>query len=259
MSPGAVAINVLQFASIVGLLLAAFRLYTARISRRYRYFFIFLLFSAVQITVLMLAGVRSGLYMKIWIVTEPLLWILYVAVVLELYRLVLEQYRGIYTLGRWALYFSITTSVFLSALTLLPRLDSPAFLANRLLSYYFVIERGLVCSLVLFLVLILVLLRGFPVRLSRNIIIHCFLYSLLFLSNTLALLLRGLFGWQISQPVNLLLMSITAICVLMWAILLNAKGEARLVSVSGINPLHEERILTKLNSLNSTVLKVSRN
>ena len=37
--------------------------------------------------------------------------VFYVLMVLELYRLVLEKYKGLYSLGRWALYLSLAISV----------------------------------------------------------------------------------------------------------------------------------------------------
>ena len=42
--------------------------------------------------------------------------------VLELYGLVLERYKGLYTLGRWAMYGAILVSGAVSILTLLPKI-----------------------------------------------------------------------------------------------------------------------------------------
>jgi hypothetical protein len=258
--PSSAAItSYLQVVSLAGFVLAGLRLCASGLASKYRIFLAYLVFSVVHSAVLMNLPVRSAGYMKAFVLTEPLLWLFYILVVLELYRLVLEQYPGLLTLGRWALYGSIAVSVLLSALALLPGLAASAAQKSRVLSWYFVIERGVVCSLLLFLFLILLLLRGYPVRLSRNVVVHCFVYSVFFFSSTAVLLLRGVFDLKVSATVNLIITGITSICALLWAILLSRKGEARLVSLAGFTAEQEESIRTKLETLNTTVLRVSRN
>jgi hypothetical protein len=234
------------------------RLFLSRLYRRYPFFSAYAIFFLVQVVYVATIDTRSKDYLFFYTVTTPLSWIFYVMVVLELYRAVLEEYPGLLTMGRWVMSGSLAVAIVLSALTLLPRLQTPAFQRSKMISYYMVIERGVVCSLMIFLLLILVLLRNFPVRLSRNTIIHSIVYSAFFLSSTLALLLREVFGIRVSSSVNLFIAAFNTVCVFLWAFLLNTKGEARLTSVSSLSPEQEERILTQLHALNTTALRVSR-
>jgi len=96
----------------------------------------------------------------------------YILVVLELYRLVLDRYQGIYTLGQWAMYLAIAISVTISVLALLPRITPRIPEPSRILFREMAVERGVDLSLVLFILLIVLFLSRFPAPLSRNTIVH---------------------------------------------------------------------------------------
>jgi len=258
MSPGATLIYVFQVVTVVGFVLTSVRLYTSGLFRKYRIFFAFLIFSAVLTGTALTMNVRSDLYFKVWTRTEPVLWVFYVLIVLELYRLVLENYKGLYTMGMWAMWGSVVVAILLSSLTLWPRMGGGVYQRSRLLNYYYVIERGVVFSLLLFLFLILLILSRFPIRLSRNVVVHCVVYTAFFLTNTLGLLLRSLFGLGMSRSVSTLLTGATAFCVLLWLIFLDKKGEESQVSAARLGVDQEERILTTLQELNSTLLRSAR-
>jgi hypothetical protein len=258
MLSGAAMNTVFQGLWLLGMLAVAGRLFFSGLHRRYTFFFAYVLLSAFQSAGAFVLPTHSGAYQKFFLVTTPLVWLFYVLVVLELYGLVLEQYPGLLTLGRWAMYGSIGVSVLLSLLALSLRLRNVVAQKSQLLSYYIVIERGLVSSLLIFLFIILILLRNYPVRLSRNVVIHCLVYSAYFLSSTLAMLAAGLFGVRLSAGVNLFISLFNAACAFVWAFFLNRQGEKRLVSVSKLSAEQEERIMAQLNALNTTVLRVSR-
>jgi hypothetical protein len=160
-------------------------------------------------------------------------------------------------LGRWALYAALFLSISISSLLLLPKL-SIARQASRWLGYYMMIERGLACSLLIFLFVILIFLTRYPVPLSRNVIVHCGVYTVFFLTATLAMLLRTLFGFDIARSVNVGISGVNALCAVAWFFCLTPYGEARRVSLPKFDPEHEERILHKLNALNRTVLKAAK-
>jgi len=244
-----------QVVTLIGFAVTCVRLYTSSLARKYRYFFAYLVFSIFQSGVSLTLDVRSPLYLKLWILMEPVLWAFYVLVVLELYSLVLERYKGLYTLVSWTLYASIAIALMRSAASLFHQLGTSSTRQKSfLLPYYFAIERGVVFSLLVFLFLILVVLTRFPVHLSRNVVVHCIVYSTFFLSNTLGLFLRSVLGLTVSSWLSAVQLGITALSVLVWAVFLDQKGETRLVTISGLGPEQEERILNQLSALNSTVL-----
>ncbi|MDQ6664980.1 MAG: hypothetical protein M3Z23_11370, partial [Acidobacteriota bacterium] len=187
----------------------------------------------------------------------PLMWLLYILVVRELYSLIFEGYQGIYTVTRWSMYAAWTLSICLAIVSSTLTWRSNAGISTRV--YYFQIERGIVFGLVLFIPVALFFLSRYPIQLHRNIIVHCFLYSVLFLTDAAALLLDALSPTGISHFANLLLVAFSGCCYLAWALLLTRKGEERNVVVHHrANPAEEDRLLQQLSAMNHTLLQVIR-
>ncbi|HLK49479.1 MAG TPA: hypothetical protein VKT49_15160 [Bryobacteraceae bacterium] len=241
-------------------LLTNVRLVYNGLYKRYRALFAYLVFRFFYTGALLFAFPNTGSRAYLWFftLTEPAIWLFYVLIVIELYSLVLEKHRGLYTLGRWVLYGGLTVSLLISGLALLPELSGGAPQRSRLIPYYLAIERGVDFSLLIFLLLILLWLTQYPVPLSRNVLVHSLAYSILFLSNTAGLLVRVMFGLNLARPVTTLFLAIGAICILMWLIFLTPKGEEVRVSLPSFGPEQEKRILSQLEALNKTLLKVSR-
>ena len=79
------------------------------------------------------------------------------------------------------------------------------------------------------------------------------------LSNSIGFFSQVLFGYRTTTPIDLALTAIFAACVISWMLLLSPKGEEIRVTLVRFSPEQEERILRHLESLNKTMLKVSRN
>jgi hypothetical protein len=260
MTSSAVIFNSLAFVILVSSGLASIKLWRTGLYRRYRALFCYLIdrFLFYLIILFWLSDIRTAAYQKFWAISTPLSWVLSVFLVLELYSLVLEKHKGLATLGRWFQYAGLSVSVLISALALLPQIRTGDVQVSTILTYYYAIERGVDFSLLIFLLFILLWLTRYPVPLSRNVLVHSVVYSTLFLGNTLGLLTRVFFGFQLSRTVSTVLMGIFAACTLVWLVFLNPKGEEVRVSVPRFGPEQEQRILSQLEALNSTLLKVSR-
>jgi len=245
-----------QLASLLGSALVAGKLFHTGLHHRYQFFFLYFIFRVFNGIWPILLDFRSQLYLKFWVITSPMTWAFYFVVVLELYRLVLEKHKGLYTLGRWAMYFGMTVSVGLSVLTLFLRIK-PAQ-RSKVLSYFFPIDRGVTLCLVIFLLLMLFLISRYPVRLSHNVILHSTLYTVFFLSSALGVILSDVFGLQNYGNVNLATTIVSCACVYCWLFFLSPKGEEVKVNLPHLGPEHEERLLQQLDSLNETLLKVAR-
>jgi hypothetical protein len=257
----AALISFFQVVSVLGSALVAVKLYSSGLYRRYRIFFIFFVFRIPYLTCFWIQshhGQNSREYLILFLFSEPVVMLFYILVVMELYGLVLERYKGLYTLGRWAMYAAIVISATISVLMLLPKITPSTPEPSKYLFKEMAVERGVDSSLVLFILLIVMFLGRFPVPLSRNVVVHTGIYAVFFLANTLVLLLRTLFTVTAGEPVDLALVAITAACSVAWWLLLSAKGEEARVSMPHLGPGSEERILRQLDSLNATLLKVSR-
>ncbi|MDQ6708218.1 MAG: hypothetical protein M3Z85_19855, partial [Acidobacteriota bacterium] len=171
--------------------------------------------------------------------------------------LIFQGYQGIYTITRWSMYAAWTISLCLAIVSLTLTWRSSAGISTRV--YYVQIERAIVFGLVLFIPLVLFFLSRYPIQLHRNTVVHCFLYSLLFLVDAAALLSDALAPKGISPMSNILLVTVSGCCYLAWALLLTRKGEERSVVVHHrANPAEEERLLQQLNAMNHTLLQVIR-
>lgn len=252
------ALSFFRWATLAGMAFTSLRLFRCGLHRRYRVFFAFLLFSSVRTAVLLIFPTRTSAYMKIWMLTEPVLWVFYILLVLELYSLILEGHKGLHTLGRWAMYAASAVAFLVSIVSLFAPTDDIQQ-KSRLMPFYLMTERGLLASLLLFLFLLLAFLSRYPLTLSRNAIVHSVVYSVFFLARSIAFLLRSIFGLEISGSVNTLLGGLTAACTVAWLLLLNAKGEERkLVLHAPAGAGHEEFLVRQLNQINATVIRAAR-
>src|SRR4051794_4505835 len=108
---------------LVGSALLASKLYRTGLYRSYPIFFAYFLFRVPNSLWPLLVDTSSATYQKLWICTDPIVLIFYILLMRELYRVVLEKYKGLYTLGRWAMYVAMAIAVLISAATLIPRIN----------------------------------------------------------------------------------------------------------------------------------------
>ncbi len=261
--PGVAIESVLRWVALAGTALLALNLFRLGLSRRYPAFFAFTLYHAVGYTALPLIDIKSSLYAYVWVGLTVVDWVFYAFIVLELCRLVLEKYQGLYSLGKWMMYAGLVVSVAVSALSMLAGFNAAtpqkARTAGRsLLVYLYATDRGVTFCLAIFLLLMLFLLSRYPVPLNRNVLIHATLYTIYFLANSLNEILRTVFGISVFTALDTGLTAIAAACVFAWLLLLNQKGEEVRASFAHFKPETEDRILFHLDTLNSTLLKVGR-
>ena len=235
-----------------------FKLYRTGLYRLYPIFFAFFIFRIPNSIWPYFLDVQSNHYLHVWVLTGPIALGFYVLMVVELYRLVLERYKGLYSLGRWALYISLAISLTISAITLMPRIKPNMPQPSKIINYMLATERGIDTSLAIFIVLILCFLSFFPIVLSWNVRMHALVFSTFFLSNTFVLLVRGLFGLKLGNEMNTILLGITSTSVVAWLVLLRTTGEDFTRAPQRFGPEQERRLLAHLEMLNSAVLRTSR-
>jgi uncharacterized integral membrane protein len=253
----AALINVFQILTLVGAALTAAKLFHTGLHRRYRFFFWYFLFLLPNTTWPLFLSVKGSPYFVLWTVTEPLTWIFHTLVVLELYRLVLEKHKGLYTLGRWAMFAGIGTSVTISLISLIPRLAVSMTEQSKTMFWYLAMERGLMLGLAIFLLFMMGFLVLYTVPISRNVKTHARIYSIFFVSNFLTFLMRSLLGRHVGLLTNTIANAVSTLCVFAWLFLLNPAGEEVQTSQAVISPEQERRVLQHLDALNATLLRVS--
>ncbi|MGC9946386.1 MAG: hypothetical protein ABSF64_08465 [Bryobacteraceae bacterium] len=247
-------INVL---TVAGATLLSVRLYTSGLHRRYRAFLLFLAFFILQNVVMITLGAGSGAYQKVWVLSEPIEWFFYAWVVLELYSLVLKDYQGLYTAGRWSLIMAVSVALLASGFSLI--VPSHYTQHSHVMAYYYVAERAVYFSLAVFLLTILTLLTRYPITLNRNTIVHSVVFSVYFLSNTAIFLVLSTHGYEAIRIATYAIQVVNLAALGTWLAMLNPAGERRQQRLRPTwLPDQEEKLTSQLNSINVALIRITR-
>ncbi len=235
------------------------RLLTTRLYRVYKWFFTFWCFQLARSAGLMLLKPGTNAYGWAFILTLPFLWLLYILVVLELYAQAFGHYKGLSSLSRWAMAAMLLVATGISAATIPVDLSRPPG-RFPILVYLSVVERGLVFSLVLFLILLTAFLLWSPISLRRNVVLHAVVYSIYFLSSAFALFLRNVRGYEETLAVSVALLGVDVVCLLVWIAMFDQRGERNLVIVRrrAWTSEDEARLLRQMDSANAFLLRPPR-
>lgn len=249
--------GVINFVIVVATALLAFRIFLSDLHRRYRAFFCFLIFEVLRNSVLGKLDWSGGWYQKIWVLTEPVEWLFFVWVVLELYSLVLEDYQGLAKVGRWALIASVCVALLASGISLMaPSHDT---IQGQLMRYFYVADRAVYFSLVAFLVTILGFLMQYPISLNRNVIVHSVVFSIYFLGNTVIYLFLSARGFGVLEVVKNASVVTTLAALGTWLVVLGPAGEMQKLRLRpDWMPGKEEDLVKQLNNLNIALLRATR-
>lgn len=252
------------------LVLLAARLVWGGLHLRYRAFFFWVCFQAFRNAILALLIRSSGLslnlgfraepfnevelYFYFWFWTEPILVVAFVVAVFEIYSLALQRYRGIRTVSRKILTLSLVLASIISVLSILPDLQFNAAPENVWFLLTNVIRRGIYTSLFAFLILLVSFITIFPVRLSRNSILHVGLFTTVFLANSVTILTMNFQGMDIVPLINAITASVSGLAFLSWILFFTPSGETMERTVrSGISEPEAELLLSKLRQINDSL------
>jgi hypothetical protein len=224
---------------------------------RRQFFCVYLVFHAIRSIALVAVPQGRTLYGWVYLTTEPILWLLYVLIVVELYTAALKQFAGISALSRWVLSGIIAVSLVVSLGSLVPDLNSshPFPIIHAVTAA----GRAICTSLALFLLGITLFFLSYPIPLSRNTIIHSAICSVYFLTLAAAYFVHNVVGPSSWAVVNLALVAITGATLLAWILFLGPEGEQIIVEHRPQwSPETEEELLNRLNALNSVLARSLR-
>ncbi len=258
----------MSWLAIAGYVVLYLRLRQQGLRRVYRVFAAYVLFRAARTVALVtlprvwyavlhrpFVPYANNAYGWLWALSEPMVWILQVLIVLELYSLVLQNHKGIASFGRWAVLGGLAIATVVSSVTL-PAEMSHSAEKFTILRTYFLVNRGLDASLVVFLLIITAFLAWFPVPLNRNVVLYSMVYALYFTVGALAELARNLGGLAAWSGVNLAINGLELLCLGIWIAFLNRAGEARTVVVHQTwTAQHEEFLVRQLEAINAGLMR----
>lgn len=233
-------INTIWRLAIAAELLLALRLLQQRLVGVYPALFTGSLFFAVQGGLLMLV-VSSGqpAMETAWKLTEPVIWLLWAWVVLDLFSKWSGSYKGIGRFGRY-LFLALVSTALLVSLIGWPY-EWRALVTTGDNRIYLILNRILFATLALFTVLVWLFFQNYPTPVTTNLLRHTYItmayLSLLALGNWAF----TLSGTKLTPVVNLSIVASAALCFGAWAVLLTRKGEAK-ESIPPMDPQEVEKI-----------------
>jgi hypothetical protein len=243
-------------AHLLAYILVLARIFGAGLHRTYRWFTIYICFEAVRVIVTGSIPIATKLFGYVYFYTQPVTWCLYLLVILELYQLALKNYSGIATFARRALTIALSISTVASVATLAFEAQQPEF---DILRTYVLIERLILSSLLIFLLLFALLLTYFPVPVNKNTLTHTRIFSCYFLLKTVLLIFRNMITGDAVYSVNIVVQLLAIGSLVAWSLLLNREGEEiRTVTSARRDPEIEERLIAQLDAINRTLLSSAK-
>lgn len=230
------------------------RLFISGLARKHRVFTAFLCYDlALTVSVLSLAkaGFRCD-YRMLWLLSRPLDWFFYVAVVYALLRDVMMQHPGIWSISRKVLVGSFASSIAIACI-------SAGFQANSAMlsgpiNLAVTLEQACVTASLLLLLATLAYFLWFPVEVTRNVASMSSGLVVYFAVKAMLLLARNLWSPHSVRLVSTALIFVSTATCLLWVLLLSRSGESRTVRVGhSWDPQQQQSLIDKLEAINKTL------
>jgi hypothetical protein len=246
-----------EFVQATAATAAAGRLVYLGLERRFPALLAYLIFTVVSTVCYSLFSTTSRLYFWIYILLLPLDSIFSIFAVRELLMLTFDNYPGIRTIGRWAMYAGTGLSVAVSLV--LTRVFWAVGASGRQkwgLFYFEVAQRSIVFSLAVVIIAIIFVLSKYPLHLGRNTYVSCAFFSALFLSEAIELFVDALTRELFNRYADWTADFVIAFCLVGWAALLRPQTAA-VARVAFADP-QEDHLLQQLDSLNQLMSRAAR-
>jgi hypothetical protein len=174
-----------------------------------------------------------------WRITEPLVWIMWAWIVLELFSKWTRSYPGIGRFGRYLFGVLVTVALLVSMIGW--TFEWRALVFAHDFRIYYILNRVLMATLAVFTLLVWLFFRNYPAAVAPNALRHTQITVTYLATNALSQLAFTLNGLKVNAAVNLLIVVATFACFSAWAVFLTRKGEVR-STVPAMEPAEVARI-----------------
>jgi len=243
--------------SIICHVVLLWRLWSQNLARVYPFLSALLGWETLQAIVVIPINPRSNLYGWTFVGTTVCLWVLAYLVVLELYRLILEDYPGIASVGRKAISWCMGFAVVIAVAYAIPDLRSTNG-PFPILRIYIILERSTVLAILVFLVLIQLFLLRYRLRLSPNRMVYATGYALYFAIVVAQDVIVTALGIQVVYSFNLWITAIGGLILLAGAALLSRKGEVKVALEATDSSDDRARLQRQLSDINRVLSRAAR-
>lgn len=236
-----------------GAVAASARLVSAGLRKHFLALLSYLVFLAVLNLVLGLENAQSLLYFYSWVVLEPLKCVFSVLAVRELFTLTFENYPGIRTTGRWAIYSGVTLAV---SISLTATIWAGGAHGRSKIFYFEACQRWVMFTLAVVIGAILWSLSRYPLHLRRNTLVSSICFSALFLADACRLFIDSLAIYLYNLPIDRTESVFACVCLLTWAVLL--KPDEIIPTRITFSTPREDHLLEQLSALNQMMDRAAR-
>ncbi len=248
--PEQVALLILQVSILAGLVA---RVVLTGLFRTYPYFFGYLLVACLQALILSFLSPGSPNFVFPWLISQALLTCFGALIVLELYSLVLRDLTGIASTSRRYLRICLGLAI-LASLPLLLLEQTPHGIVNT----FMVIDRTLVTSLLIFVLLLTAFLVYYPIRINRNLVVYSIGYAVYFMAKASGLLFVNIIQARYRQ-FGVGLVTVSTLAMLFWLVGLRREGEEKKITLGHRwNRENQDRVLAQLKAINASLLRGRR-
>lgn len=233
------------------------RLWSQKLAGVYPFLTMFLAAEMIQNLGLFPLNQNSTIYGWAYVLSDPIIWALAFGVVLELCRLILEDYPGIASVGRKAVSVCMGLALVIAAVYAVPalRTTNGKFPVLRI---FYIAERSAVLSLLLFLVLIQLFLFRYKVQLSPNRMIYATGYALYFSFGVAEDIVFTSLGVRVAPAVSLWTVVIGGVVLLAGAVLLRRGGEVKVIHAPAGEDDARVRLQEQLVEMNRLLTRAAR-
>ena len=193
----------------------------------------------------------SRIYRDVYFFSEPITWILAVAMIQEMYRQVFQRYPAISRLGRWSTYGCAISAV--AVCTFMLSVTPAHQLTTSVIQTYTVFwEMCTLFTLGVFVLLMILIVGRYPLRLDPNLIRNIAILSIYLFGTALILGILQSDRGQAARIRAFAVIGLQAGCAMLWGVLMRKPAPVELVR----EPLADEqaaRLLRQLGQLNDVL------
>jgi hypothetical protein len=245
-----IVLLIVQTSILLGLVL---RVWLTGLFRRYPWFFGYLLVATLQIFLLPFFPFDSIYYLYYYLVTQALLTFFCTLIVLELYALVLRDLSGIASASRRYLKICLGLAI-VGSLALLLIEKTP----HGSVSTFMVIDRALLTSLLIFVLMLTAFLVYYPIPINSNLVVYSIGYAVYFMAKASGLLVKNTtHAW--GRQLDVVVITASMVSMLFWLVGLSRQGEQKALIIGHRwNREDQDKVLERLKALNASLLRPGR-
>lgn len=216
-----------------------------------------LAFLAIQIseaTVAVAFGLGTPVEFWFYVIAVPLRWILYIALIGEIYSAVFSHYPGIRTAVRSSMWSALVLATLFSSVLAWSTWREHSVWAGHLF-YFELAQRTVLLALIFFVILLFVLVSRYPLQADPNLMASTMAFCALFTLEALALLVEWIYPGAYLLDLNLGLSGFGIVCYVAWAVSLRRSTLVAIERPPAPRDPDEEDLLRQLSAINATLLR----